>query len=137
LIEQRHPLVSFGASSRPSSSSLWLPPFFVMAGIYVASSSSLPRSLEQWVPFQDKLAHLIVFGVLGFFLGRAARVGWSWPWRRAAIFAVVVASAYGLLDEWHQATVPGRTVDLWDWVADTAGAILGQWPLRRFTLEEK
>jgi VanZ family protein len=100
-----------------------------MAGIYLVSSSSLPGRLKQLVPFQDKLAHLVVFASLGFLLGRAARVGWCWSWNRAALFAVAIASAYGLLDEWHQSTVPGRTAEIWDWIADTAGAALAQIPL--------
>jgi len=43
----------------------------------------------------------------------------------AGIWAVVLGSAYGLTDEIHQAFVPGRSADPRDWVADTAGAVLG------------
>ncbi|WP_169755385.1 VanZ family protein [Dissulfurirhabdus thermomarina] len=43
----------------------------------------------------------------------------------AFLWAVVLASLYGLADEWHQVFVPGRTPDPMDWVADTAGAALG------------
>ncbi len=38
------------------------------------------------------------------------------------MLAVGVASAFGASDEWHQSFVPGRSAELADWVADTAGA---------------
>ena len=43
----------------------------------------------------------------------------------AAVIALIVASLYGITDEWHQSWSPGgRQPDFWDWVADTAGATL-------------
>lgn len=35
---------------------------------------------------------------------------------------MLLASLYGAVDELHQATVPGRSADVADWVADTLGA---------------
>ena len=37
--------------------------------------------------------------------------------------ALVIASGYGVLDEWHQSFV-GRDCDPADWLADTIGAAL-------------
>ena len=37
---------------------------------------------------------------------------------------IVVASAYGVTDEWHQTFVPGRSSTVSDWVADTLGALV-------------
>ena len=46
---------------------------------------------------------------------------WSkWP----AWLAVLIVSAFGVTDEWHQSFVPGRSCDVFDWLADTAGAAL-------------
>ncbi len=42
-----------------------------------------------------------------------------------AYLAVLLASLYGVSDEVHQAYVPGRSADLFDWVADTVGAGVG------------
>jgi VanZ family protein len=41
------------------------------------------------------------------------------------LLAVVLASAYGVTDELHQAFVPGRVPDPADWLVDTAGAYAG------------
>ena len=37
--------------------------------------------------------------------------------------------AYGATDEWHQSFVPGRSTELADWIADTAGAAGAPLPL--------
>ncbi|MDR0991105.1 MAG: VanZ family protein [Propionibacteriaceae bacterium] len=44
-------------------------------------------------------------------------------WR--AVGAVVLASLYGVTDEFHQSFVPGRSPDPKDWMVDTIGAICG------------
>ena len=57
----------------------------------------------------------------------------SFTWRRAilatrdlATWSVVAGvSVIGALDEWHQRIVPGRSADLFDWVADVVGVWLG------------
>ena len=38
---------------------------------------------------------------------------------------LLMGVGYGALDEWHQSLVPGRDVSVGDWVADSAGVILG------------
>lgn len=99
-----------------------------MALIFVLSSIRLSLPKIPLIP-SDKVAHLLVYGVLGFLLGRAAGRSWGWSWKRAAFFAVVVSSAYGASDEWHQSFVPGRSVEAADWATDTIGAALAQIPL--------
>jgi VanZ family protein len=69
------------------------------------------------------IGHLIGYAVLGFLAFLALRV--DQPSRKAAILAVLLASFYGVTDEFHQSFVPGRTPSVYDWVIDTAGAALG------------
>ena len=65
----------------------------------------------------DKLAHLLVFGVIAGLLW----VG-SAGLRPLSVFGTV--TAIGILDEWHQAWRPGRSMDLMDLLTDMAAAAL-------------
>jgi VanZ family protein len=74
----------------------------------------------------DKLAHLLVYAALGAFYmlplsgGRLSGITGT-----AAGAAIVLSFLYGLSDEVHQMFTPGRSPDILDVVADTAGASLG------------
>jgi VanZ family protein len=70
--------------------------------IFIASSvpgDQVPGTIS------DKLAHLLVYAVLG------------------ACFMLSIA--YGISDEFHQSFTPGRTPDARDLVADGIGAAIG------------
>lgn len=47
------------------------------------------------------------------------------PTGRALAIAVILASLYGISDEFHQSFTPGRVPDPVDWLVDTLGAIAG------------
>jgi VanZ family protein len=87
--------------------------------------SSQPRApLPETV--SDKTAHLLAYLVLGVLSVRAA--GGGLPCRVTvpiALTALAVTSGYGALDEWRQGFVQGRSQDINDWYADTAGAVVG------------
>ncbi len=88
----------------------------------------------------DKLAHFLVFGLLGPLIARIEGGG-RWPGLGMG-WAVVLTSVYGGLDEWHQSYTPGRSVEFADWVADTLGAALAvtlyaRWTWYRQVLEMK
>ena len=73
----------------------------------------------------DKLWHLLEYGGLGLLLGRALRAGLAArPALVAAAGALVLTSLVGAADEIFQRTVPGRESSVFDWTADTAGAVL-------------
>lgn len=100
----------------PFSKRQWIWPVAVAALIFLASSRS--QLGGPGIPGIDKVVHFAVFGLLATLvvrLGRGSRAAW---------LSVVVVSAYGLLDEWHQSFTPGRSVELADWLADTGGAAL-------------
>jgi VanZ family protein len=103
--------------------SLWLPPLVYMIVIFHFSSESnpLPEVTEHvW----DKLLHLTEYAGLAFLFCRAL-TGEGLGWLAAAGAALLLTSVYGASDEWHQAFVPLRSVDVRDWLADTLGAALG------------
>lgn len=70
----------------------------------------------------DKVAHFTAYAVLAALMLRATLR----PRHVGTMVAVVLAvSAFGAVDEWHQSFIPSRSMSLLDWVADTAGAIVG------------
>lgn len=81
-------------------------------------------------PGEDKVAHLVVYGVLGAALAWAGHRGPHPAPRPVVLWALGVL--YGISDEAHQAFVPGRDVSLGDLAADAAGVALGYWLLTRF-----
>lgn len=100
----------------------WLPPL-VWAGV-ILFGTSLPQSA---VPVQtssiDKVLHFTFYTVFAYLLSRQiSEVTDRW---RAAAIAIVVAAAFGAADEWHQRFIPGRSTELADWLADSAGASVG------------
>jgi hypothetical protein len=66
----------------------------------------------------DKIAHFSIYGLLATLVARA------WFDGRRLWWAVLIVSLFGMSDEWHQSFTPGRSVEVLDWLADTAGACL-------------
>jgi VanZ family protein len=98
----------------------WIWPVALAVGITtVSGQSSMPA--PEIINF-DKLAHFLVFGLLATLVARVEGVA-AWPVLGMG-WAVVLVSAFGGLDEWHQGHTPGRYVEVADWVADTLGAAL-------------
>ena len=94
---------------------------------YLSSQSSIDT--PSLFPGQDKLFHMMAFGVLGFLFMGSMKTTTS-GYRTGQVWLVVVLVVlYGLLDEFHQYFVPGRTVEIYDALADTAGALLGAWSM--------
>jgi VanZ family protein len=94
-----------------------------MAAIFAASSMTavpdMPGGLNNYT------GHMIGYGLLGGLAFRAfAGATWRGLTTRAAVRAVLLSSAYGVTDEFHQSFVPNRTPDVHDWLADTAGALI-------------
>jgi len=114
----------------------WLPPLLYMALIFYLSAQSNPLP-ELTTRIWDKGLHTVEYGVLGLLVCRAV-LGEGLTGMKAVLIAIVVASAYGASDEWHQAYVPLRSSDVRDWLADTTGSILGAgaWSLRRWLVQK-
>ena len=104
--------------SRLTSYLRWLPVLLWMGMTFWLSSSpdlhGAAGLIELHPPF-DKVVHAGSFGILALLLYFATG---------RPLLAVLLASLYGISDEFHQSFVPGRDADLFDWVADTLGAAL-------------
>jgi VanZ family protein len=72
----------------------------------------------------DKLQHITAFAVFAVLLCFA---GSKWGLSHLPLYLGVIAliAAYAALDEISQRFVPERTPDLFDWVADVCGAVVG------------
>lgn len=97
----------------------WLPAA-LWAGLifYLSSRSSVPLPHVEGV---DKVAHFGAYLVLGICLAFGNALGPRFP----AIVPLLLGWLYGASDEFHQSFVPGRSVDVNDWVADAVGVTAG------------
>lgn len=81
----------------------------------------------------DKLAHLLLYGMLGVLVAGA----WQSAGRRPAAFVVLAAALLvGALDEMNQTRIAGRSAELADWIMDAVGILAGfalrlQWRRQR------
>jgi VanZ family protein len=103
----------------------WIPSAAWAALIFGLSSIPLGPG-SRLFPGSDLVAHLGLYGVLGFLLARAA--GRTLPrWRGGAVVlaAGILGTVYGATDEAHQALVPGREPEAADLLSDGCGAFLG------------
>lgn len=106
-----------------------------MALIFGLSSLPSPPRFVDALPFQDRGAHFLEYGVLGLLTARAAfRLYADRTTIRLVLFALIVSIGFAITDELHQTLVPGRTGDAVDLLADslgaTAGALLYAWRRR-------
>ena len=74
---------------------------------------------EPW----DKLAHLLFFSGITSLL-------WIATAGRASLLLIAIVAGIGALDEWHQAGLPGRSMDIADLVTDIGASILAVIVLR-------
>jgi VanZ family protein len=101
----------------------WLPVVVWAAVIFAFSAQpDLGTGLGFWDFVLRKIAHVVVFAILGLLLARVL------PLR----YAVLVGVLYGALDELHQHFVPGRVASVGDVAIDAVGVAIGVFVWRRF-----
>lgn len=94
-----------------------MPVLLWMAAVFTLSSLPMPELPEAPnIPHADKIAHGVAYAVGGLLVARAAA---------NPLVAVLVPAIFGVTDEWHQKSVPGRQSDLADWIADLLGTLAG------------
>jgi hypothetical protein len=112
----------------------WLPLGTYALGIFCLSSipgdglPPMPLDISFLPEFlannPDKIAHAIMYGILGWLSLRAVARGANVAFPLAAILAFFIASTYGATDEFHQMFVPKRSSTVGDWIADSIGSFL-------------
>jgi VanZ family protein len=102
--------------------------FLFISVLFFLPGSVLPK--EGWLSkiYFDKWVHVGFFAVLV--------VLWLWalmPDRKAALWLILAAIAYGIVVEFVQDRfVPNRSFDLGDWAADSVGSLIGLWFWSRY-----
>lgn len=93
----------------------------VLAVIYLWVGTR-PRLHPALGLFPDWLGHGLAYGVLAGVLRRGVA---------SFVPAVAGATGHGFFLEWLQRSIPGRSAELSDLVADTLGSLLGAWLFHR------
>lgn len=102
-----------------------LPLILYCGALFVVSSMPQPPMSELVFKWGDKVTHGVAFLGMAILAWHAARKLFPNLSRRLHLaVGALFASLYGATDELHQYFVPGRTSDIYDWIADTAGALL-------------
>ena len=98
---------------------LWIVAIFIQSSI---PNLSVP---DLGFKTQDKLAHLIEFGILAILLRRFfifnSRINLQKKWY---LLTLIVGCCYAVFDEIHQAFVPGRSADVYDVLVDIIGVVI-------------
>jgi VanZ family protein len=104
----------------------WIPAIAYIGLIFgVSSIAGLSPPVPTFKLF-DKAAHIVEFTGLALFLTVAFRGSLPEARRRATpLFVVALGLAIGVLDEVYQLSVPGRSLEFLDWVADAIGVLIG------------
>jgi len=98
----------------------YLYPVFIVGTLTLVSGQTEVAAPDVGISL-DKVAHFVVFGALAtsiirlpVFRDKPSRGFWT---------ALLFSAGFGILDEWHQSTTPGRQVEVADAVADALGAL--------------
>jgi VanZ family protein len=103
--------------------SLWLPVVVYMGVIFYLSSLTNPPRPPR---LSGSHQHFVEYAGLALVTLRALAGGtWSGVTMKRLVLCWLIASAYGVTDEWHQSWTDGRSPELADTAADALGAAVG------------
>ncbi len=93
--------------------------------LFVLTHIPIPHVVQE-ADVSDKSLHFLAYLILTFLIWFTVSGNRKVKWRRAAPWLVLfVIVVYGILDEWLQTYVAGRSCDVRDFFMDLAGALAG------------
>ena len=100
---------------------------FAVAVLTLSPAVSQPEVPFLNIPYFDKIAHTGIFAVLSFLMARGIvkQQNAVTNFKNAFFITLPITVSYGGLIEYLQNFVPGRSVELFDLIANIAGVLLG------------
>jgi len=115
-------------SAGPAPSLLFLHahfPWMLMIALITIESALTGKVLVELAHGLDKFVHFMIFGVLGWLLMRGCSLARHEILKKGRLWWTPLAGGvFAMLDELHQALVPGRYPDVKDWLADFSGIVV-------------
>jgi VanZ family protein len=104
----------------------WAPVVLWMGVIFIFSSYPTVKTSEVlWKEFFiKKSAHIIEFGILALLIFRALRNTYNLSQKNTNLISILLASLYGVTDEYHQSYTSGREPTVRDALFDFVGSFL-------------
>ncbi len=102
----------------------------IALSVVIVVASSQPVVLPQPIMLADKFYHYVGYLVYGMTIVLAMR-SFQLSVRQRLVWGIAFGLLFAASDEIHQAFVPGRNADVFDWCADALGI------LTAFTLAAK
>lgn len=92
--------------------------------LLILVATSIPSAAIPRLNFTlaDKFVHFGMYAVFGLLVARSVD---GVRTVRTFLAALAMLVVFGLVDELHQALIPGRSTELLDWLADSLGALTG------------
>ena len=87
----------------------------------------IPVAQPVSLPFVDKIEHFLSYFILGFLIVLNLKKYKTFHHKKIFLWALIIASAHGILLEVLQGFAPTRQADVWDALVDIAGATPGGW----------
>lgn len=101
----------------------WLVVFAFGALVYYCSDRPAWDIVPRLFPHSDKVMHFLSYGLFAMLIFRALWVDDTRPASTGVlVLGVILATVYGVSDEFHQTFVPGREFSWLDMAANGAGA---------------
>lgn len=91
--------------------------------IWVVSSTPSNKLPSVRILGWDKLGHTLVYFVLALLINRSLLLLRIRKNQAALLYSIVLLTA--AMDEYHQVFIPGRSVSVWDFVANSVGLLAG------------
>ncbi|MEA2028797.1 MAG: VanZ family protein [Campylobacterota bacterium] len=102
--------------------------FFAIIVLIIYKANTAPQSpffvFLKFVPYSDKIAHALLFGVMAMLLNYSLKFKSIEFWKFNLQIGAIIVLTFAGLEELSQAFNPNRTLDWGDFIADVVGVSL-------------